>query len=405
MPPLGADNPVAERIAALDVLRGIALLGMFLVHFHMFASGPGSWQRLSSAFDWVVTNLFEERFWTMFGILFGAGFAVQLRRAEARGASFAAMYLRRIAALAAFGFIAHAIFGFNVLLGYAAWGVPLLLIRRWSIRALIIALVLSAMSGAIYSIASASVRLATVGEQAGRAEVEAIMARNRAFNRANHEAQESPQFAQVVRARLQHMAWFYQQPFSFLPMNTLTLFLLGVIALRLGYFDDPARHRRAITALMVFGILSWVAERFMPEFGGLFTAPPIRLLLLDYGASAFGTIRGTWLSFVYIGAVLLLVVRDPVWLKRLGAFGWTGRMALTNYMLQIAILDLLFANYALGLELTTLESIAAALVLFGVNAVLSRWWLRGFRFGPLEWLWRSATYRSWQPWRREPRMA
>ncbi len=153
MPPLGADNPVGERIAALDVLRGIALLGMFLVHFHMFASGPGSWPRLSSAYDWVVTNLFEERFWTMFGILFGAGFAVQLRRAEARGASFAAMYLRRIAALAAFGFIAHAIFGFNVLLGYAAWGVPLLLIRRWSIRALIIALVLSAMSGAIYSIA------------------------------------------------------------------------------------------------------------------------------------------------------------------------------------------------------------------------------------------------------------
>ncbi len=104
-------------------------------------------------------------------------------------------------------------------------------------------------------------------------------------------------------------------------MNTLTLFLLGVIALRLGYFDDPARHRRAIAALMVFGILSWVAEQFMPEFGGLFTAPPIRLLLLDYGMSAFGTIRGTWLSFVYIGAVLLLVARDPVWLKRLGAFG------------------------------------------------------------------------------------
>jgi uncharacterized protein len=402
---VSGDPPVAQRIAALDVLRGIALLGMFLVHFHMFASGPGSWPRLSSAYDWIVANLFEERFWTMFGILFGAGFAVQLRRAEARGASFAVMYLRRIAALAAFGFIAHGIFGFNVLLGYAAWGLPLLLIRRWSIRALIIALALSAMSGAIYSIAYASVRLATVGEQAGRAEAEATMARNQAFNRANRAAQDSPQFAQVVRARLQHMAWFYKQPFSFLPMNTLTLFLLGVIALRLGYFDEPARHRRAITALMVFGCLSWVAEQVMPEFDGVFTAPPIRQLLLAYGVSAFALIRGTWLSFVYIGAVLLLVARDPVWLKRLGAFGWTGRMALTNYMIQIAILDLMFAKYALGLELTTVESIVAALGLFGLNAIMSRWWLTGFRFGPLEWLWRSAAYASWQPWRRGPRLA
>ena len=73
---------IAERIGALDVLRGIALLGMFLVHFHYYVNGPGDSPRLSSVYDWIATNLLEERFWTMFGILFGAGFAVQLRRAE-----------------------------------------------------------------------------------------------------------------------------------------------------------------------------------------------------------------------------------------------------------------------------------------------------------------------------------
>ncbi len=83
----------------------------------------------------------------------------------------------------------------------------------------------------------------------------------------------------------------------------------------------------------------------------------------------------------------------------------TGRMALTNYMLQIAILDLLFAKYALGLELTNARIDRSGARVVWREAVLSRWWLRGFRFGPLEWLWRSATYRSWQPWRREPRMA
>ena len=357
---IAADPPVAERIGALDVLRGIALLGMFLVHFHYYATEPGSWPRLSSTYDWIVTNLLEERFWAMFAILFGAGFAVQLRRADARGTVITAMYLRRMAVLAAFGFIAHAIFGFNVLLGYAIWGLPLLLIRRWSIRALLVLLVVSAMSGAVYSIAHASIRSFMLGDEAGRAEAQAAIARNQAFNAANREAQNAPEFGDVVRARLHHMAWLHTLPASLLPVNDFTLFLLGVLGLRLGYFDRPARHRRAIAALIAFGFLSSAVEFVVPEFGGLFTAPPVTPLILDSAMGAFGLIRGMWLSFVYIGAVLLLVARNEIWLKRLGAFGWTGRMALTNYMIQIAILDLLFDKYALGLELTTLESIAAA---------------------------------------------
>jgi uncharacterized protein len=348
-------------------------------------------------YDWIATNLLEERFWTMFGILFGAGFAVQLRRAEIRGRPFAAMYFRRSAVLAAFGFIAHGIFGYNVLLSYAVWSLPLLLMRRWSIGALIIALILSATSMSLYSIGYAGFRAATVGEQAGRAQAQSINEANRAFRDANRAAQDAPEFADVVRARLQHMAWFYPQPFSILPANNFTLFLLGVLGLRLGYFADPARHRRAIVSLMAFGFLSWTTQFIVPEFNALSGAPLVRPLILDRAMSGFGLIRTTWLSFVYIGAVLLLVAHDPIWLKRLGAFAWTGRMALTNYMIQIAILDLMFAKYAFGLQLTTLESIAAALVLFGLNAIVSRWWLTRFRFGPLEWLWRSATYASWQP--------
>jgi uncharacterized protein len=74
-------------------------------------------------------------------------------------------------------------------------------------------------------------------------------------------------------------------------------------------------------------------------------------------------------------------------------------MALTIYMVQIAILDLMFSNYALHLALTPLQALGAALALFAVNAALSRWWLERFRFGPLEWLWRSLTYGRLQPWR------
>src|SRR5687767_7536983 len=131
----------ADRIHSLDVLRGLALLGMLVVHFHDRSTDPGGVDEIVRTLVW---RLVESKSHGTFALLFGAGFAIQLRRAEQRGVPFAGLYLRRLGVLALFGFAAHAFFGFNVLLGYAAWGVALLAIRRWSTRALVIAATLSA---------------------------------------------------------------------------------------------------------------------------------------------------------------------------------------------------------------------------------------------------------------------
>jgi uncharacterized protein len=395
----------ADRIGSLDVLRGVALLGMFLVQFNDHAIGGDTAAGLSATYQRVVALFFEERFWTMFGILFGVGFALQLRRAEARGATFVVIYLRRLVALGGFGLFAHAVFGFNVLLGYAVWGVPLLLVRRWSVRMLTIALLLSAASGSLFSIARAGYRVVAVGEATYRAERVAVAAQNRTFNVQNRAAQDAPDYPVVFRARLRHMAWFYVQPFSFLPVNTFTLFLIGVIGFRLGLFDTPGRHQRMILALMAFGAASWAVGIWISPSEGELRSPLVRDLILNELRRGFGVIRGTWLAFVYIGTVLLLVARTPAWLRTLAPFGWSGRMALTSYMIQIAILDLLFSNYSLHLRLTPLPALAAGLALFAVSATLSRWWLARFRFGPLEWLWRSITYGHLQQWRVEPAAA
>lgn len=393
-----ATSPVErDRIQVLDVLRGIALLGMFLVHFSDFSTGGNG---TDEVYRRAVYLLFEERFWATFGILFGVGFAIQLRRADARGEAFAARYVRRLVTLAAFGFAAHAFFGFNVLLGYAAWGFALLLFRRWSVRALVIATAVSAMSLNLYAIARVSYRAATIGEQAVRAEMASKVAAMREFRAANQKAQQSPSYRAVFAARLAHMRWFYAQSYSFLPVNTLTLFLLGLLGLRLGLFDEPERHRRLIASIAVFGVVSWAVSWWvlplMPERTGPTFIGGVILTSAQYG---FGLVRAMWLAFAYIGVVLLLVARDRAWLRRLAAFAWTGRMALTNYMIQIAILDLSFSKYALGIEVRPLVGLTLALALFFIDAMFSRWWLARFRYGPFEWLWRSATYARWQPWR------
>lgn len=381
-----------QRLHVLDVLRGVALLGMFLVHFSNYSTG-GGW--LAGIYEQIVLLFFEERFWAMFGILFGVGFAIQFRRADARGEPYLAKYFRRLAMLAVFGFIAHGIFGFNVLLGYAIWGLVLPAVRKWSVRALVVALVLSAMSGNVYFLARASYGVAALGEQGFKAEAARRGQENRSFVTANNAAQESTDVRQVVAARLQKMPWFYTQWYSFLPVNTLTLFLIGVLGLRLGLFDQPGRHTRLIAGLMVFGIAAWAFETWVPRRAPVEGAPYLREMFLSQLAGGFGLIRGMWLTFTYMGVVLLLVARKPVWLKRLAVFGWPGRTALTSYMIQIVILDLTFSNYALGLSVTPFVGAAAAVLLFLVNVAFSRWWLQRHSYGPLEWLWRSATYARW----------
>src|SRR5262245_909795 len=102
-----------ERLAALDVLRGIALFCMILVHFHqrMRIEMPG----VENLIGWGVYRFVEQKAWATFAFLFGAGFALLLRRLEARRQPVTAIYLRRLGMLAVFGIVADLGFGFHIL--------------------------------------------------------------------------------------------------------------------------------------------------------------------------------------------------------------------------------------------------------------------------------------------------
>jgi len=266
----------------------------------------------------------------------------------------------------------------------------------------VIAAVACAVSWNVYAIAKATYLVATKGEQGARATLDATRTQNQAHYEAFEKTKDATSYRTVFAARVDHMTWFYAQPFSFLPVNSFMLFLLGFIALRVGIFDEPERHRRLIVTLAVVGTVLWAVQAFaFPRLPVHETGPIVRAIALNRLQYGFGLVRDMWLSFLYIGVVLLLVARDRDWLRRLAPFAWTGRMALTNYMIQVALLDLTFSKYGLGLQVTPLVGLTMAVALFAVDAMFSRWWLARFRYGPFEWLWRSATYGSWQSLRVE----
>jgi uncharacterized protein len=389
--PIVITGPVAsaERIALLDILRGLALFGMILVHFHqkMRLEVTG----IESYIGWGVYVLVEEKAWGTFAFLFGVGFAVLLRRLDARGARVVPLYVRRLAALALFGMVAEVFFGFTILFQYALWGVALLFIRRWSTRALLItaAVAVSSMSmvmegRALYMWWTGS-SLPLPGASAMQ------------LSRAEGS------YTTLLAARwalfVSHVPHSWR---GFVPDMNLALFILGLLALRHGILEDPKRHVRLIRKWMTLGALSWAAswvailvvEPRLPKMPVPFMQWPL--------LSAFGFVADQWLCLTYIGGVALLLAYRPQWTTRLAVFGQAGRMALTNYMLQISVLDVLASKYGFGLKLRPYTYVAAAILLFSVEALFSRLWLARNRFGPLEWMWRTVTYLRPQPLRREP---
>ena len=394
-PPRSADSvtgPSPDRIQTLDVLRGLALFGMIVVHFHNHTQEIVT--GVNEILRTLVWRLVEEKSHGTFALLFGAGFAIQLRRADARGGPFAGRYLRRLAALFLFGVIAHAGFGYNVLIGYAVWGVPLLFIRRWSTRALIITAVLSALTVPLYWLGSQQyVRLAQGSERAAAFQ-QARIAESAAVRNALHQAEDGDSYGRLLAARLHHMAWFYRQPFFIMPGATLALFIVGLLLVRHRFFEDPLARRGVIIGLMIFGLVSWVADVWLLDLA------PMAIQMAGM------LLRNQWLTFTYVGAFLLIVSPRAGWMAWLRPIGLAGRMALTNYLIQIAAIDMLFSGYGLGVpDILSTVGLVAAVFLFAAIVAFSTFWLRRFRFGPAEWIWRSLTYGTFQPLRIAPASA
>jgi uncharacterized protein len=387
--PDAAAAPVdtSRRLQALDILRGLALFGMILVHFHqkMRIEVTGA----EDLIGWAVYVLVEEKAWGTFAFLFGAGFAVLLRRLDERHESVVPIYLRRLAALASFGVIAEVGFGFTVLFTYACWGLALLVVRRWSTRALLITAIVAAAARPVIAELLAlwawytATPLTPPTNFALRAAVETAAAQGSYLNLL------AARWALFVSAA--DAGWRVLVP----DMN-LTLFILGLLAVRYGVIDKPREHTRLIRRWMIFGAISWfVSWVVLPRL------PSTNIRGADWPlAAGLGIINEQWLCFTYIGAVLLLLAKRPRGFQWLAPVGQAGRMALTNYMLQIAVLDLLASGYGFGLKLRPLVYAPAAIVFFAIEAALSTMWLARFHFGPLEWLWRTFTYLRPQPLRR-----
>jgi uncharacterized protein len=394
----------ASRITEVDIVRGFALFGVLLVNMYGFGADSIAWNAPLDRLAFAIMHVFfESKSWSLFCMLFGFSFALQLQRADARGLPILPTYLRRLAVLFAIGAVHTLLYDGDILMLYAELGLVLLVVRRLPTRRL---LLLAAALMLVFPLA----HLATPGRQpSGMEEIESV-ADARALLEVDERTHEyvTGSIAEVVAYNASAIPANPLEDFNWADsgLTAFAMFLLGFTVGRSGALRDIAGHAAPIARVRAwglgFGLAAMVAERVLAATGGYAVFRPQRagqvVLLAGDLLFAFGA---TALALGY-AATLILAAQTPRGRSALAPLAGVGRLALTVYLTQTLIFTTLFYGYGFGqaYRLGPVAVTAWAVVIFAVQVVLCQWWLKYFRFGPAEWLWRSLTYLKWQPLRR-----
>ncbi len=398
---MAKSGPVGERerIAELDILRGVALLGVLLMNFVAFA-GEGvltteaQLKALPTAgIDWwayeAIRLFVGDKANTVFATLFGLGFYLQMKRGEGKP-GFEARYCRRLFWLLVFGWLNTLfLWIWDILNLYALAGFALLLMRRWRTRSLVI-------FGTIAALYSDKLQEWWVGRM-GWDLVPDSMYEDPAVLQRQEIAVHGSYFENVASMwQWTYAEWLAGGLLAAWIIYALGRFALGAAIGRSGILGNLDKHlpllRRIAAIAIPVGIVMGLFIRLVAHdaldlpgsaeswksFAGIIRSPAALILAAGYCAG------------------VVVALRSDLGRRLFTPFGAVGRMALTNYLAQGFIYAFILFGIGPGLGLAgrigALAVVLICIAFFALQILFSHWWLTRYRFGPMEWLWRTLTY-------------
>ena len=388
-----------ERIQSLDIIRGIAILGILIMNIQSF-SMPGSAYSNPLAFGdlnginkwvWIVSHVFADmKFMNIFSILFGAGIILVTSKSEIKTGKSASLHYKRTFWLLILGlFHAHLIWYGDILFTYALCALILFPLRKIkpSIQ-LLLGLIIFTVHSIMYGFFGA-----TIGEWP--ADLLTEMAQSWAPNleRINFEIgmitgtlSQQIQYNSAVATYLETN--FFLSLYGFWRVSGLML--IGMALYKLGFFTSKklnAYYYRLIFILFPLGftlIIIGVIKNFSADWNWEYS----RFL-----GSQFNYWGSLFLCIVYI-SIFMIIINSNILKSLKVRLAAVGRMALTNYISQSLICTILFFGIGFGLfgQVDRWIQVIIVLLIWILQLTWSKPWLEKFRFGPLEWLWRSFTY-------------
>ena len=411
-----------ERIESLDALRGVAVCGILFVNIQFFAfpffeTTSNEWDDLSfldAAARLFVSIFFELKFITLFSLMFGAGLAVQMARAQRAGRGFVGHYSRRLAILLAIGLIHGILLWYgDILASYAVLGFAALLFRNCRNATLVVWAALLALVPLALVVPFAVISPGADwhsdnwvgkfghGAAAWAAPDDSANPIQTLFRFMDDETRvyTTGTWLEIVLLRaLYFTATGVSAFFTLYLWRCLAMFLIGIAVFRAGLFAPTPAHRRRMTRFLPVGLILGLVLESAGEYIRLTRGDVAWAIATHFTCQYFGS---AMLALAYAAGVVLLMTcaGGGGILRRLVPF---GRMALTNYLGHSIICGIIF--YWPGLRLfgavSNARLIGIVIGILVVQVMFCAWWLRRYRLGPMEWIWRSATYLRLQPMRR-----
>lgn len=412
-----AASPNERRLEHIDLIRGYALLGVLLMNIqYWFRNPPQLYWGANSGHPWpgavnavvdqVLKVWFEGKSVTIFAMLFVVGLCMQRDGILAKGLKWGAFSFRRLGVMLGLGAL-HILLFWNgdVLHQYALSALLILpFLKRkpktlsWWLGVILGLAFLAILGFSIYT----ALRPPPAPGGGGS------LAERQAWMQALIDGYSRHSWWAVARTRIWDWLKMQRMMLPMVPIWMFVTFLVGLWIWSRGILQDPAAHRRTIARTAAWGLGLGLAMNVLAAYTG-----PIFLFLRNghWGWAklvlpflGLAQVFGQWVLACGIGAALVWLWSKPAWRERLRPLTYVGRMGFTNYILQSVACTFIFYGWGLGLynKVGPAAGAAIGLGIFALQIPLSRWWLQSYRFGPLEWLWRTLSYGHAAPMRRLP---
>jgi len=393
----------SERIVALDVLRGLAILGILMMNIQSFSMVEAAYINPSAYGDltginkwvWILSHIFaNQKFMTIFSILFGAGIVLMTSRIEAKGGSSAGLHYRRTFWLILIGLIhAYLLWHGDILVTYGLCALIVFLFRKRSPKLLLILGFASiSVAALLYLFLGFSLSFmpsdAYQGLMHGWKPNAEIMSREISIYQGDWLKQMAHRIPSALKFQTLVFLIWYSWRAGGLMLIGMALFKWGVLTVQYPkrfYFMLMSIGFGFGLPIVIYGVTRNFAANWSLDFSMFFGWQ------FNYWGSLF-------IALGYIGAVML-ICKSMNTNKVTDSFAAVGRMALSNYLLQTIVCTTIFYGHGLGLfgRIERLQQILFVIGVWVFQVIVSLIWARYFKFGPAEWLWRSLTYLSIQP--------
>lgn len=411
-----------KRINVIDALRGFSLLGVILIHMMQnfgYLSGniieEASYPMFDTIIQLLTTHVIAGRFITIFSFLFGLSFFIQMDRASKRGVDFRGRFLWRMVILFVIGIVGTTFAYMDILTLYAFYGIILVLLfplRNWVLITITSLVLLGLPLMSIVGFDNITFNETITLNQPSDANVVDRETLNTTTNEdvliTNSSFIESAKDNLFVKTKEKLNFQFRKSSIGYI---VLALFILGFVVGRTGFFEKVNIKRKKNYILLISFFIVSVVTKLLGRLVAPENTTDIFLLVsqgLKVPISSIIALTLNDLSMLFQSGVLamgFIVLYQTKFLgKYLDLLSPYGRMGLTNYEAQNVVGAILFSSWGLGSffgGLGITELFFLGLIIYAIQIIASKQWLRHFLYGPLEWLWRSGTYMKWQSFKRK----